>query len=188
MLKPVTLIVLGAFIVSESVIGDELSSDKIDTAVCSSCHSVDGNSSRPSIPNLANQDAEYIVKQLRAFKSGSRNSDIMKGVIQGMVDSEMVEFATFFSAQEITKPNGAANGSAEGKLQYSACWGCHGEYGEGAQGYPRIAGQYSQYISTQLKNFRSGSRKSPVMEAIAVNLSNEDMLALGDYLESLSPK
>ena len=39
-------------------------------AVCVACHGADGNSSTPANPSLAQQHPEYLVKQLKEFKSG----------------------------------------------------------------------------------------------------------------------
>ena len=40
-----------------------------------------------------------------------------------------------------------------------ACAGCHGPTGAGIPAqYPRIGGQFSEYLEAQLKTFREGSR------------------------------
>ena len=48
------------------------------TAVCSSCHGPNGNSSNPDWPRLAGQNAVYIAEQLRLFRSGARDNPVMK--------------------------------------------------------------------------------------------------------------
>jgi len=47
------------------------------SAVCAACHGMDGNSNSPEWPSLAGQHESYVVKQLKAFKSGQRNNPLM---------------------------------------------------------------------------------------------------------------
>ena len=63
-----------------------------------------------------------------------------------------------------SKPAKAANLNNGLKL-YQKCIECHGQNGEGdkSQKAPRIGGQYSWYIISQLNAFKSGERKNPVM-------------------------
>ena len=46
-------------------------------ATCVACHGVDGNSVNPEWPSIAGQHSTYIVKQLKAFKSGVRQNVLM---------------------------------------------------------------------------------------------------------------
>ena len=69
------------------------------------------------------------------------------------------------------------------------CAACHGEDGNSPNGaYPILAGQTSRYLYLQLKDYKEGRRKDPVMSAMAVNLSKEDLRALADYFASRKPK
>jgi cytochrome c553 len=64
------------------------------------------------------------------------------------------------------------------------CAGCHGSNGVPVgKEYPVIWGQHAGYIFLELRDFKTGARKSPIMGPIASALSNQDMLALGEYLE-----
>ncbi len=56
---------------------------EIAKAVCAACHGADGNSPDGKVPKLAAQHATYLRRQLEAFNSGSRGSDIMLGVVAG---------------------------------------------------------------------------------------------------------
>jgi len=72
----------------------------------------------------------------------------------------------------------------------SMCIGCHG-----IEGYkssfpevyhvPKIAGQNAEYIVAALKEYASGARTFPTMEAIAKSLSEQDMANLAAYYSSL---
>ncbi|KAB5619776.1 cytochrome c [Pseudomonas parafulva] len=65
-----------------------------------------------------------------------------------------------------------------------ACLGCHGPDGKGiaAAGFPRLSGLSAGYLSKQLEDFRSGSRKQPVMEPLAKALSDEEIRSVSAWL------
>lgn len=68
-----------------------------------------------------------------------------------------------------------------------ACLGCHGADGKGiaAAGFPRLAGLPAGYLSKQLQDFRSGSRKQAVMEPLAKALDDAEIEAVSAYLAKL---
>ena len=68
-----------------------------------------------------------------------------------------------------------------------ACLGCHGPDGKGiaAAGFPRLAGLPAGYLSKQLQDFRSGSRKQAVMEPLAKALDDAEIEAISAYLAKL---
>lgn len=62
------------------------------------------------------------------------------------------------------------------------CAACHGADGNStSSANPKLAGQHAEYITKQLKDFKSGERKNPVMSGMVANLSADDMLNLGAY-------
>jgi len=65
----------------------------------------------------------------------------------------------------------------------SSCEGCHGSGGKMPlnPGIPKIAGQNSFYLKKQLKDFRSGYRKSPDMSHISKKLTDDDIENLAKY-------
>jgi cytochrome c553 len=63
-----------------------------------------------------------------------------------------------------------------------ACTQCHGADGVGTSPeIPNLAGQKAHYLASQLTAFKSGTRKHELMNAIAAALSNETIVALGEY-------
>src|SRR5437899_1797493 len=63
-----------------------------------------------------------------------------------------------------------------------ACAACHGENGiPPDKSWPVIWGQHQGYLYLQLRDFKSGSRKSDVMGPIAEKLERDDMLAIALY-------
>ena len=79
------------------------------------------------------------------------------------------------------------DGSIEaGKGKSVTCAACHGAEGISANPlWPNIAGQAAPYLVAQLKAFKDGSRKNPLMTSQAMMLSEQDMADLAVYFESL---
>ncbi|MFJ1211937.1 c-type cytochrome [Burkholderia pyrrocinia] len=79
------------------------------------------------------------------------------------------------------------------ELTTTRCAACHGVDGNSnVDIYPRLAGQYPQYLYKQLTQFKGGPgiaplRHSAVMQAMVEDLSDEDMRALGDYYSAQKP-
>jgi len=167
------------------------------TAVCAACHGADGNSGTPTFPKLAQQHPEYIVKQLKEFKSGARNNAVMKGFASTLSDEDMKNIA-FWVAAKPAKPGFAKEkelvalgekiyrgGIAD--RQIAACAGCHSPNGAGIPSqFPRLSGQHAEYAVTQLNSFREGSRANSVqMTQVAAKLNDREIKAVADYIAGL---
>jgi len=61
------------------------------------------------------------------------------------------------------------------------CTMCHGAQGMSASNAPNLAGQYPEVIIKQLQDYKAGKRGSPIMEALAKNLSDRDIDDLAAY-------
>jgi cytochrome c553 len=77
----------------------------------------------------------------------------------------------------------AGGDAAAGKTKSLACQACHvSEAGTGDT--PHLAGQREGYIAKQLKAFKAGNRKNPVMSAIAGELNDADVDNLAAFWSS----
>jgi len=183
---------------------DSAKGQSIANKVCAACHGADGNSAIPTNPKLAGQISEYIQKQLANFKpapgkEAERKNPIMGGMAASLSAEDMRDVAAYFAAQR-TKPGTARHqetlafgrkiwrgGDASKGLP--ACAACHGASGAGLPIlYPRLAGQYPEYVEAQLKAFRSGERSNDpnkMMEAIASKMSDPEIRAVADYIFGL---
>ncbi|NQY33960.1 MAG: cytochrome c [Alteromonadaceae bacterium] len=75
---------------------------------------------------------------------------------------------------------------AAGKAKAGMCAACHGAAGISAVPmYPNLAGQKETYLAKQLKDFKSGTRKDPIMGAMAMGLSDADVANLSAYYANL---
>jgi cytochrome c553 len=82
-----------------------------------------------------------------------------------------------------------AQGNYEaGKQKAQGCAACHGADGNAPKGaapegeaYPDLAAQTTRYTYLQLKDFKEGRRKNPLMSPMAATLSKQDMHDLAEY-------
>ena len=66
------------------------------------------------------------------------------------------------------------------------CKTCHGMDGAGIDDtYPKLAGQYADYLAQALQDYRSGNRKNAIMAGFAATLTDEDIANLAKYYSNL---
>jgi cytochrome c553 len=69
------------------------------------------------------------------------------------------------------------------------CFACHGPDGNSQNpDYPVLAGQSWRYIYIELKDFKAGRRSDPHVSPMIANLSQEDMVALGNFFAAQKPQ
>jgi cytochrome c553 len=89
----------------------------------------------------------------------------------------------FATAATASTPTGNV---AAGKNKAGVCAACHGDGNKTLNDtYPRLAGQYPDYLSKALHEYKSGKRKNPIMGGQAANLSDQDIADLTAYFGSL---
>jgi len=72
------------------------------------------------------------------------------------------------------------------------CAGCHGDDGNVLdkdakalnQESPRLAGQYEDYLTNALKDYKKGVRKNPIMNSMAEMLSEDEIKDISAYYAS----
>ena len=183
---------------------DLVQARKIATQFCAACHAVDGNSPASANPKLAGQLPDYLLKQLTNFKAADgkkalRENPVMAAMVANLSAADMKSLAAHFSEQKL-KPalaldkDLAAKGQAiwrGGNLQNGvpACAGCHGASGAGMPAsYPRLDGQFAEYIEAQLKAFRAGARANDangMMRGVAQRMTDGEMRAVAEYAAGL---
>jgi cytochrome c553 len=170
------------------------------TGVCSACHGPNGRSISPVFPNLAGQQAAYIVLQLDAFRAHERGDPNARAYMWGMAsqlpDDTIKALADYYASQ--TPPPAAGAGDpalmAEGQKIYTEgiaqqnvppCASCHGQNAEGAGAFPRLAGQHVEYLIAQLEGFKSETRaNAPIMTNVVKTMSAEQLRAVASYAAS----
>ena len=191
------LIAVIAFAAAFSASAADPEAGKTKSATCAACHGVTGSSSNPMWPSLGGQHESYIVQQLQAFQSGLRSDPMMTPMAMGLAEQDMQDIAAYYAQQ--TPPTLTAEPAAValGEKLYRggnaatgvpACLACHGAEGAGnaAAGGPRIGGQHAEYLAKQLTRYRSGERKTnEIMTDIAKRMTDEEILAVANYLQGL---
>src|SRR3982751_473894 len=197
-------VVAAAFLVATASAQDR--AQGIAGQVCAACHAPDGNSVAAANPKIAGQVAEYLQKQLRDFKAQDgkkplRESPVMNGMVANLSDQDMLGLAGFYAGQA-QKPAAAADKDLAtlgqklwrgGDSQHGipACAGCHGPAGAGIPAqFPRLSGQFAEYIAAQLTAFREGKRSNDqngVMRGVAAHMNDGQIRAVAEYAAGLRP-
>jgi cytochrome c553 len=82
----------------------------------------------------------------------------------------------------------AADLSAGAAKAKEVCQACHGLDGNSpSPDYPKIGGQYPDYLSKALRDYKSGARKNAIMAGFAGTLSKQDIENLAAYYSSEPP-
>lgn len=79
--------------------------EPLPTAECDACHNKEGRSTSSTTPNLAGQHYMYLLRQLRAFKAGTRTSPIMNAMVKPLSEKQLERLAAYYASMSI-RPNG----------------------------------------------------------------------------------
>jgi YVTN family beta-propeller protein len=85
---------------------------KSRSSPCTACHGFTGLSPSDQFPNLAGQKQRYLVKQLEAFRDGSRKDPLMSPMAKPLSDEDINNLAAYFSTQKAFAPDAAAQAQA----------------------------------------------------------------------------
>ncbi|MBE8719049.1 c-type cytochrome [Cellvibrio polysaccharolyticus] len=136
----------------------------------------------------------------------------MTGMLAGYNDQDLQDIAAYFASQSIQ-----LSGSKELKVRVNAgldvdalelgekifragnlgtgvpaCSGCHAPdaHGNAPAGYPRLSGQYPEYIEKQLLAFRAGNRvndgEQMTMRLVAEKMSDAEIKAVANFIAGLN--
>jgi cytochrome c553 len=83
----------------------------------------------------------------------------------------------------------AAGDPARGKTKIATCVACHGTDGNAVDPqYPRLAGQYADYLAQSLHEYKDGRRNNLIMKGFAATLSDEDIDDISAYFATMPTK
>ena len=93
------VIALGVFITSGGgALAGDAAAGKAKSATCAGCHGTAGISKNPMWPNLAGQQQGYLVKQLKAFRDGSRTDPMMTPMAKPLSDEDIANLAAWYNS------------------------------------------------------------------------------------------
>lgn len=163
---------------------------------CKYCHGSDGNSLKPEVPNLAGQNARYLLEQINKFATRERDDYVMSPLAADFSPEDRVNLAIFYYSKPVMKQHIDAKQAAKGKKLFDeVCSNCHGAQGHGNQKLARLAGQQIVYVTNALKAFRNNAnnpsakadanRRSTIMEGVTRTLSDEEIETVAAYVAQL---
>jgi len=95
-----TLLLSGAAMAQAPLQGDAAAGKRKAAAICSGCHGIPGTKAAfPEVyhvPKLGGQSPGYIASALKAYKSGERYNQTMKGLTNAMTEQEMADVAAYY--------------------------------------------------------------------------------------------
>jgi cytochrome c553 len=166
-------------------------------AACVKCHQPNGwGSADGTIPNIAGQRATYIEKQVKMFRSGVRQNEAMRPIVEHpqFADPQRLKALAESIARLPWNPQpklGPGDNLAGGQETYEhICAACHGADGGGqaANAVPRIAGQHYPYLLRQIATAAALHRDlaPPEMTSGLRALTERERAALADYIARLA--
>ncbi len=177
---------------------------------CSACHYVDGKPPSEEFPHIAGQYELYLLKALKLFKEGQRESEAMELITSLHREQELVILANYYAKQKPadtpakTSPDQSL--AARGLHLYNServygisCSDCHGPDAKGyvrstprtrvARAIPRLAGQQPPYLKAKLMKYTGAENGKPQvgmcgMRKAGKTLNPNDIDALVEFLSS----
>ncbi len=162
------------------------SAAKLAASMCASCHGANGEGVG-DFPKLAGQSAAVLAKQMRAFRSGARKNAMMNTIAKSLSDRDIDGLAAHFAGAGAAAESPQSKAGGVRALADKTCSGCHGAHGEGVGNFPKLAGKPAEFLARQLRDFRSGARKNPMMDTIAKALSDADIDGLAAHYAGGAP-
>ncbi|MGB5606643.1 MAG: cytochrome c [Gammaproteobacteria bacterium] len=83
---------------SSAVLAGDVDAGKAKAATCAGCHGMAGISNNPLWPNLAGQQSGYMVKQMKAFRDGTRSDPMMSPMAKPLSDADIDNLAAYYNS------------------------------------------------------------------------------------------
>jgi len=181
-----SIYVIWLFLLSITNVSAEKTPEEL-SSTCLGCHGVVSyNNIYPTykVPKLGNQHKDYLVAALKAYRSGERSHPTMRAHASNLSDSDIVKIAEYFSS---IKYQEQVTNTADIEMieEANSCVGCHGADGNSMiSTFPKIAGQYQDYLYHALKAYKNGERNNAIMNGISSTLNEKQMKKLSKYFSS----
>jgi cytochrome c553 len=148
--------------------GDPVAGEPL-TAVCGGCHGPRGVSTDAATPNLAGQDARYLVNAIRAYPKTRRHQG-MEAYVSDLKKGDIDNIAAFYAIQ---KSRPAEKGQMIVQEVIQKCNRCHDANVDNASmAVPKIDGQDKDYLIMALRAYRDDRRESSMMHNMSLPYSD----------------
>jgi len=138
------------------------------TALCGGCHGPRGVSTDSATPSLAGQDAQYLVKSIKSYRTTRKNWG-MQRYVAALSDKDVENIAAFYAVQ---KPQAADQVPSSIQELAQKCNRCHDAEATAAMAAPKMRGQDKDYLVMALRAYRDGKRVSSTMHNMSFPYSN----------------
>ena len=162
--------------------------DELETKAqpCAACHGDKGVPTDPkTIPVIWGQERSYLMKQLRDFRNGERNSVVMSPIAKGLAEDDLRKIAVYFAAKTWPARRAPAKQSLPPK-DIAQCQACHQPNFEGGMPAPRLAGLSYEYLVAAMRDFATEQRTNNLdMPKFMQALTDRERSAIARYLSAL---
>ncbi|MDX1464778.1 MAG: cytochrome c [Halomonas sp.] len=90
-----------AFLAMDAQAAGDPAAGEGKVAACAACHGTDGKATAPIYPNLAGQNADYLVSALKAYRAGERGggmSAMMTPQAKALSDEDIADIAAYYAS------------------------------------------------------------------------------------------
>ncbi len=170
-------------------------------AMCIGCHGILGyRASFPEVhkvPMIAGQNAKYLENALTEYKKGERKHPTMKAIAASLSEKDIADLAAYYEtlgsgSVKTVAAAPAPSTAVEALLTKGNCASCHGaDFNKPIDAsYPRLAGQYADYLYVALKAYQiEGNPRIGRGNAIMVGqvgaFTHAELKTLANYIGSL---
>jgi cytochrome c553 len=148
------------------------------TAVCGGCHGSHGVSTDAATPNLAGQDARYLVNAIKAYPKSRRHAS-MESYVAELSPADIENIAAFYAIQ---KSRPSEKGQTIVQDLIAKCDRCHAAGVENASmAVPKISGQDKDYLVMSLRAYRDDRRESSMMHNMSLPYSDAVIESVSAY-------
>ncbi len=97
MMRAIVLGTLGLAASAHPADAGDVAAGRKKAVQCQACHGLDGLAKIPGAPHLAGQVEDYLVKAIRAYKTGARKDEMMTVVTRQLSDEDIEDLAAFYA-------------------------------------------------------------------------------------------
>jgi cytochrome c553 len=153
---------------------------------CAACHGNKGVPTDPkTIPVIWGQEQSYLMKQLRDFRNGERDSAVMSPLAKNLAEGDLRKMAAYFAAKPWPARRAAAKPPSPPK-SIAQCQACHQPNFQGGMPAPRLAGLSYEYLVASMRAFATEQRTNNLdMPRFMRMLSERERSAMARYISAL---
>jgi len=154
--------------------------------LCAACHGDKGVPTDPkTIPVIWGQEQGYLMKQLRDFRNGERNSAVMSPIAKDLTEGDLRRVAAYFAAKTWPARSAPAKSPLPPK-GIAQCQACHEPNFQGGMPAPRLAGLSYEYLAAAMRAFATEERTNNLdMPKFMQMLTARERNAIARYVSAL---